>query len=279
MPELFARRLHGRELFGHSLDGHSILRDAERAGSGPELILRMDDPAATPDFDVDSILDAVAEATSAGPDEKWEVTVVRGDRRRLLAVLPAPPLGASVVRAVEATDAGAARDGAGAFQDRVMVGEREIANGLVRVAVADDGTLAIDGGGVHLEGVGRIVDGGDFGDTYNFGPPATDGLVDRPRVVVTAATAPGPVRGTIEIVSRYDWPVGLAADGTRRSEVTAPVEVTTAVELRAGEPFVRLAVSLHEPGPRPPGPLAPPAAAARPITPPRRASSRSSSAG
>jgi mannosylglycerate hydrolase len=257
VPELFARRLHGRELFGHSLDGHAIQRDGLPAnsadaadaigggattGRGPELILRVDDPAATPDFDVDSILDAVQEAVAADPDETWEVTVVRGDRRRLLAAVPAPPLGAAVVRAVEA----GLVDGAQG-DHAVRVADRELDNGLVRVAIADDGTLTIDGSGVHLAGVGRLVDGGDYGDTYNYGPPATDRLVDQPVIVVTAVTSPGPVRGVIEVVSRYDWPVGLAAGGATRSEVSAPVEVTTSVELRAGEPFVRLAVAFTNP--------------------------------
>jgi alpha-mannosidase len=254
VPELFARRLHGRELFGHSLDGHTILREGPPIGSGaepprgtptgrgPELILRVDDPSAPPDFDVDTILDAVREATAADPDESWQVTVVRGDRRRLLAAVPAPPLGATAVRAIEAVPGEGGVSG-----DVVRVGEREIANGQVRVAIADDGTLSVDSGGVHLAGVGRLVDGGDYGDTYNYGPPATDRLVDEPVIVVTAVTSPGPVRGVIEIVSRYDWPVGLAAGGVARSEVTAPVEVTTSVELRAGEPFVRLSVAFTNP--------------------------------
>jgi alpha-mannosidase len=242
VPELFARRLHGRELFGHSLDGHEILRDGAVPGRGTELILRMDDPAAGDEFDVDTILDAVAEAAAGEPDETWTVTVVRGDRRRLLAAVPAPALGASVVHAVEAAGEPGSSDG-----EPVTVGEREIGNGLVRVIVADDGTLTIEGGGVRLAGVGRIVDGGDHGDTYNYGPPAEDRLVEEPRIVVTVATQPGPVRGALEIVSSYDWPVGLTAGGAARSDVTAPAEVTTTVELRAGEPFARIAIAFTNP--------------------------------
>jgi mannosylglycerate hydrolase len=238
VPELFARRLHGRELFGHSLDGHSIVRD----GPDPELILRMDDPAAPPDFDVDSILDAVAAVTAALPDETWDVVVVRGDRRRLAAAVPAPPLGAAVVRPVEGAAAGT-----GPTDGDVLVDERSIRNGLVSVTVGDDGRLAIEGGGVRLEDAGRIVDGGDYGDTYNYGPPAEDVLVDRPLIVVVAPLERGPVRGSLDIVARYDWPIGLAADGSTRRDVTAPAEVTTTVELRTGEPFVRIAVSFTNP--------------------------------
>jgi alpha-mannosidase len=264
VPELFARQLHGRGLFGHSLDGHAIVRDGGATAGpgggpgapGPELILRVDDPAAPPNFDVDTILDAVAAATAADPDETWQVTVVRGDRRRLLAAVPAPPLAATTVHPVDGS--GSAVEGSGSaaeapglavasVADAVTVGDREIANGLVRVAVADDGTYTIEGGGVRLAGAGRIVDGGDFGDTYNYGPPATDRLVDRPLIVVTAATERGPVRGAIDIVSRYDWPVGLTPGGASRSDATAPIELTTTIELRAGEPFARVAIAFTNP--------------------------------
>jgi mannosylglycerate hydrolase len=236
VPELFARRLHGRELFGHSLDGHLVQRDA----SPPQLILLMDDPAVPAGFDVDGLLDAVAAATAAAPDEEWEIVVVGGDRRRLAAAVPAPPLGVTVVRAVE---------GAGPQADTawVTVDDRSLFNGLVSVTVQDDGSLDIEGGGVRLTGVGRLVDGGDYGDTYNYAAPAEDRIVDDPSVVVVQPLERGPVRATLDVVARYDWPVGLAPDGSSRSPTTAPIEVTTTLELRAGEPFVRVLIAFTNP--------------------------------
>ncbi|HET7703613.1 MAG TPA: hypothetical protein VFK35_09445 [Candidatus Limnocylindrales bacterium] len=251
VPELFARRMHGRELFGHSLDGHLIQRDGEM----PRLILLMDDPAAPPDFDVDAVIDAATEAVAGDPDEAWEVVVVRGDRRRLAAAVPVPAFAAAVAHPVEAGEGSPAADGSRLVSGStpVTVMDRMIANGLVEVAVADDGTLTIAGGGVVLRGVGRIVDGGDYGDTYNYAPPAADRLVDGASVVggspvvVVAPREAGPVRGSLDVVSRHDWPVGLTADGQARSDDTVPVEVTTSVELRTGEPFVRIAVSFTNP--------------------------------
>ncbi len=237
VPELFARRLHGRELFGHSLDGHSIARE----GLHPELTLRVDDPAAPLDFDVDTILDDVAAATAAAPSEAWDVTVVRGDRRRLLAAVPAPPLGAATVHPVDAGDASPVIGGA------VVVGPHSVENGLVSVTVGADGTLEIEGGGSHLRGVGRIVDGGDFGDTYNYGPPAADRLVEVPAGVEVVAREQGPLRGSLEIAATYDWPIGLSDDGSSRSNTTAGVEVTTTLEVRIGEPFVRVTVAFDNP--------------------------------
>ena len=236
VPELFARRLHGRELFGRSLDGHRI----DRSGPVPRLTIVVDDPAAPPNFDVDAILDAVAAAVANAPDESWEVVVERGDRRRLAALVPAPGLGAATVRAVEAA-------GAETTTAPVVAAGRAIGNGLVRVEVADDGSLTIEGGGVRLERAGRLVDGGDYGDTYNYGPPAEDRLIERPSVVEVAAVESGPVRGRLAVVSRYDWPLGLLAGGAGRAETTAPVEVTTTIEIRAGEPFARFRIAFTNP--------------------------------
>ena len=52
-----------------------------------------------------------------------------------------------------------------------------LTNGLVTVTVDPaDGTFSLDG---HA-GLGRLVDGGDVGDTYNYCPPAADREVDVP---------------------------------------------------------------------------------------------------
>jgi alpha-mannosidase len=129
----------------------------------------------------------------------------------------------------------------------VVATDRSLDNGLVRVAVADDGTAVVESAGSRLEGVGRIVDGGDYGDTYNFGPPVLDRLVDRPTSVAVRALDAGPVRGSLEIVAGYDWPAGLDQDGPARSDATEPVAFTTRLEVRADEPFVRVAIRFDNP--------------------------------
>jgi alpha-mannosidase len=240
IAELLARRLHGRELFGHSLDGYRV----ELGGTAPQLTLLVDDPDAPDDFDIDVLVDAVIAATGGDPDEVWELVVVRGERRRLVAAVPAPPLAAAVVRPVEGAEHGAER---GPNRHLVVVGDRSLANGLMTVLVDADGTLDIEGGGVRLKRVGRLVDGGDYGDTYNYGPPTDDRIVDRPTAVVVTVRERGPIRGRIDITARYDWPIGLLPDGTGRSETTAPVEVTTNLELRVDEPFVRVNLEFSNP--------------------------------
>src|SRR5690606_10649956 len=89
-------------------------------------------------------------------------------------------------------------------------------------------------------GMGRIVDDGDAGDTYNWSPPKLDGAIDRPIDVDVLVTEAGPIRGTIEITRTYRWPERLA-DGHRVGAVETVVR--TELELRAGEDFVRLRVA------------------------------------
>jgi hypothetical protein len=112
-------------------------------------------------------------------------------------------------------------------------------NGLVRVEVDPaTGTFAVDGHG----GLGRLVDGGDCGDTYNWCPPTDDTLVDTPDDVAVEVVEAGPLRARLEIAARYRWPE--RADGLERRIGEVEHCVTTTLELRAGERFVRVEVAV-----------------------------------
>jgi alpha-mannosidase len=116
-------------------------------------------------------------------------------------------------------------------------------NGLVQISVRPDGALRLEArDGTVLDGVGRLVDGGDCGDSYNYGPPAGDLVLAEPENVSIRVVERGPVRGVFEIGRHYAWPARLAPDGTRSAQVE-PVLVTTRVELHQGEPFARLHLS------------------------------------
>ena len=60
-------------------------------------------------------------------------------------------------------------------------------------STANDGTFAVDG----VAGFGRLVDGGDHGDSYNYSPPAGDRIVDTPDSVSVTVAERGPVRAVI----------------------------------------------------------------------------------
>jgi alpha-mannosidase len=129
----------------------------------------------------------------------------------------------------------------------VRTTERSLANGWLSAEVEPLGTLRLVGEGVGVHGAGRLVDGGDQGDTYNYAPPDEDRLVNKPESVGVRTIAAGPLVGELAIERRYAWPLGLADDGRRRGAATAPVLVTTRVELRAGESFARIRVEFGNP--------------------------------
>jgi alpha-mannosidase len=101
----------------------------------------------------------------------------------------------------------------------------------------DDGTFAVEG----VEGLGRLVDDGDAGDTYNYSPPEDDTVVDHPDFVEVAVLESGPVRARLRIRSAYTWPERLAK---RARTGAVPTGVTTTLELHAGEPFLRVRTTI-----------------------------------
>jgi hypothetical protein len=111
-------------------------------------------------------------------------------------------------------------------------------NGLTTVTVDPEmATFSVDG---HT-GLGRLVDGGDAGDTYNWCPPARDTVIDRPASVSVEVVEAGPLRGRIELRAAYRWPERVAGD---RRVGERDVEVVTRLELRAGERLVRVEVDI-----------------------------------
>lgn len=229
LPEI-SRWIHGRELYGFWLNGVGIDEVDGRRRLTLEVGVRPDPPW----LDVDALRREVESAALAAAGERWQVRILADPRRTVLASVPVPPLGWTSVRPVQ---------GRGAVEHPVRAGARELGNGLLEVAVAPDGTLRVGG----LDGVGRLVDGGDFGDSYNYAPPATDVLVEEAESVSVELRSAGPVRGELAVVRAYRLPLGVVEDGSERAVGTALVPVTMHVELRAGEPFVRLRVSFDNP--------------------------------
>jgi mannosylglycerate hydrolase len=230
------RRLHGRELFGRMVNGVRIEREDDR----PTITIEVDDEAHPAWLDIDELRTEIDVAVASAPDATWLVRTVARPRRTVLGMVAAPALGWVAVEPAE---------GATPVPDAVRASEREreLDNGLIRVSVEDAGTLAIAGGGATLTGVGRIVEGGDFGDTYNYGPPPGDVIVDAPVDVTVDVRERGPVRGELVVTRTYDWPLGVTPDGRGRVGETARVAVRTHVELRAGERFVRVRVAFDNP--------------------------------
>ncbi|MGP0032239.1 MAG: alpha-mannosidase [Acidimicrobiales bacterium] len=118
-----------------------------------------------------------------------------------------------------------------------------LSNGLVSVEIDEQrGTFALNG----REGYGRLVDGGDLGDSYNYSPPLRDSLVDEPTSVAVRLVEPGPVRARVSVTAAYQWPDHV--DGGSQTRVgDHAVLVETVLEVRADEPVVHVTTSFVNP--------------------------------
>ncbi len=118
-----------------------------------------------------------------------------------------------------------------------------LANGLVTVEVDPaSGTFALDG----IAGYGRLVDGGDLGDSYNYSPPRQDSFVEEPESVTVRLDERGPVRARARITATYAWPDHV--DGSSHARVGEHhVAIDTDVEVRADEAAVRVTTSFVNP--------------------------------
>ena len=111
--------------------------------------------------------------------------------------------------------------------------------------------------GLRLAGLGRLVDGGDGGDTYNYSPP-DDRRHRRPARCGAdrRRSSPGPVRARSRVESDYTWPACAIGDeqscSARSDDDRIAVTVATTLELRPDERFLRVTHELRQPGARPP---------------------------
>ncbi len=226
------RRVHDRELFGRQV--REVTIDTETVPPCLTFRVAADPGPGSWDVTVQRARAAAAAADRPGP---WRVRIVDEPRRTVAARITCPSLG--VVSARLVPDA--------AVADRIPDGESVAATdaGLVgrgiTVRINADGALRVEREGVLLDGVGSLVDGGDAGDSYNYAPPAVDMLVTVPESIHVQVLQAGPVVASLLVRRRYRWPAAGTADS--RSHDTEIVDVDMLVELRAGEPFVRLEVS------------------------------------
>ncbi|MFF3934945.1 glycoside hydrolase family 38 N-terminal domain-containing protein [Streptomyces phaeofaciens] len=229
--ERVLRRIHRRELFGRLIDHYELT-----PGS---LVFHLAEVPAGGPFDLLILRREVAAAAAAHPGE-WRVLTLEEARATALVAVNVPASGLTGFR-VEPSDRTAPTVTSCA---PVTATESTLANGLVEVAVAADGTLDLTGpDGTVLYGVGRLVDGGDRGDSYNYAPPAQDVLVSEPTRITVEQLESGPLRARLRVTRVYAWPTGLSSDRDLRDDRTVPTPVETVVEVRAGEPFVRISTS------------------------------------
>ena len=233
--DLLGLRRHGRELFGKQIKDVSMAKSPDGDLS---IVIAADTVADPPELDVDELVETITAVIAARPNAMCNFVVRGSDRRIVLVRATAPPLGWAAVEAAQPANA--------PFTEVPVVADgASMSNGTVRVDVAEDGLFSLEADGVVLRGLGRIVDGGDFGDSYNYGPPLPDRVVELPTSVRISTSETGPLRGRMTVARTYDWPRGVEPNGRGRTEGTVAAEVVTELELRAGEPFIRVRVTFE----------------------------------
>ncbi len=202
------------------------------------LVTILVDTVAVGELDIDAEKErllAFLERTSA---ESVQIVARRPAEARLLAEVPeVPPLGWGAFPIV----AGKAEFSEERY--RLRHDSTSVENRHLRVELAEDGTFAVHhlASSTAYEGLSYLVDGGEWGDTYNYSPPPGDELVTRPDHVEIAPLYGGPLGAGFRILRRYSIPSHVDPKHKKRAtqgRVDLVVEQT--VELWADEPFVRL---------------------------------------
>ncbi|MGP3954767.1 alpha-mannosidase [Nonomuraea sp. 3N208] len=239
--------IHGTELYGQHITGWAV-----EGGTLTFTVARETSVV----FDVADLRAAL--------DGVTRVRILAEPRRTVAAMVEAPPLGHTSLRTrphEQVFNPPVPSGGLPNIQHHASCwmgsdsatlpvrGDEEVLdNGLLRVTIDRDGTLTLIGqDGTTVTGAGRIVDGGDVGDTYNYAPPPADLIVSEPSSVEVEMLWSGPLVAAVDVRRTYAWPAaGDALDGApeapagSRTSRTEEILVTTRVELRAGEPFVRM---------------------------------------
>ena len=215
-----------REIFLHPA---LIELELDVDGDRVEVLLREGERLMdAPPENTTAVLTALSELAAARPDGVVRIERHGPARRRVLAHIDAV-LGYGW-QAWDPTRSGAAVG--------VTVDGTTLTNGLVTVVVDPaDGTFSLDG----LATLGKIVDDGDAGDTYNWSPPDHDVFVDHAETVSVSVAEAGPVRGRVVVDAVYRLPHHIE-DRARVGEVDLVIQTT--YELRAGEDFVRVSTAI-----------------------------------
>lgn len=224
LPKIL-RRIHGRELFGQQINGYKW---GERS-------LRFT-VAESPDglWDLAAFTVELEErvAADAGGDDLWHVETIADARHRALLAVDIDGLALAAVSETSAP----------APVDPVRVDTTALSNAALTATVNPNGTVRVEAAdGSSIDGALALVDDGDCGDSYNYGPVDVASAVTVPSSVAVTVLEDGPLRGRLRIRRVYDLPERLDAD-RRRSTTTVPLVTETTIELRDGENFLRVGI-------------------------------------
>ena len=220
---------------------HDVRIEEDESGIDVTVLVGDEELAGVP---IAALKENLGARLSARPDASVRITLDQPPVRRVVVRVEAvaglgwgPVRAAGLEHPAQAAVVGTDAEASGGSDGSVV-----LRNGLVTVLVdAGDGTFSVDG----LAGFGRLVDGGDLGDSYNYSPPRADRLVDAPSRVALEVLERGPVRARARISAHYDWPERIDQAGERVG--SCPVEIATTIELHADDPLVRVTTAFVNP--------------------------------
>jgi alpha-mannosidase len=196
-------------------------------------------PVAEGPFDVEAAKRRVEDLTRARPRAKFHVIGVGPPLCTML--VEAPPVGGLGWTVLSP------RSGSAHPADPVHADGRVLRNAHLEARVADDGTVTLTHlpAGEIYPGLFALRDGGDAGDEYNYSPPERDGIVTASDFVHVDVVSRGPLEGRLAVRTRIRIPAALAETGRGRARKTVPIEITTDLALRSGEPFLRATITVE----------------------------------
>jgi alpha-mannosidase len=130
----------------------------------------------------------------------------------------------------------------------LVTGHQTLENEYLRVVINDSGSLDIEDKRTGKTWRNLLVfeDGGDNGDGYNYSPPRFDQVYGSGSATCSVAlVSNGPVSAAFEIRHSWELPSGLDESRQRRSRETAPLRMTTRVELGQYDEVIRCRTVLH----------------------------------
>jgi mannosylglycerate hydrolase len=202
LPEMVQREL---EIFRDTSDV-----SAETHGDTVQVVI---DATSTGEFAPAGLLASLRSLAATEPDRAARVITLTRPCTVVLAPTPTVP-GFGWASVTSSTDQ----------PKGVEVGGMHLESDRLRVEIdPHTATFTLNG-----QALGRLIDGGDVGDTYNYCAPQSDAPEHAALASDVRVVEPGPLRGRLE----YDSDIG-------------GILVTTGLELRAGEDFLRSTLSFH----------------------------------
>lgn len=239
----YVAAIPGREVMGYCINRVTIDEDVE-----PPTITVVVDVVPTGHLDIEEAKSTIVQFLDNAKHERVRIVARKPTMARVLLETPEiPPLGwATVPVFFRPREAGRGVESAQRLSS--PAGESlVISNNILEVAVHSDGTYDLRhvDGGPTFRNLGRLVDGGEWGDTYNYSPPYDDTLVEQPEACEVALAYDGPLATGAKIVRTYSIPLRVDPSSRTRSAELTSLVVEENLELRQDEPFLRVSCAFE----------------------------------